>query len=67
MEGIKLSRKEKGITQEQLAKLTGLSRNTIINFENDKRNPRVKDLKKIATALNVPIETFIKDWEQKQD
>ena len=67
LEGIKLSRKEKGITQEQLAKLTGLSRSSIINFESDRRNPRVKDLKKIATALNVPIETLIKDWEQKQD
>lgn len=63
---IKNSRKKKGITQEQLAKLTGLSRNTIINFENDKRNPRIKDLRKIATALSVPIEQLISDSELEQ-
>lgn len=63
---IKNSRKKKGITQEQLAKLTGLSRNTIINFENDKRNPRVKDLRKIANALSVPIEQLISDSELEQ-
>ena len=62
---IKNSRKRKGITQEQLAKLTGLSRNTIINFENDRRNPRVKDLRKIAKALSVPIEQLISDSEQE--
>lgn len=66
MEGIKISRMKQGITQEQLAKLTGLSRSSIINYEADKRNPRVKDLKKIATALNVPIEALIKDSEHKQ-
>ena len=63
---IKNSRKKKGITQEQLAKLTGLSRNTIINFENDKRNPRVRDLRKIANALSVPIEQLIADSELEQ-
>lgn len=66
MKEIKNSRKKKGITQEQLAKLTGLSRNTIINFENDKRNPRIKDLRKIATALSVPIEQLISDSELEQ-
>ena len=66
MKEIKISRKKKGITQEQLAKLTGLSRNTIINFENDKRNPRVKDLRKIANALSVPIEQLISDSELEQ-
>lgn len=61
MEEIRHSRKEKGITQEQLAKISGLSRSSIINFETGRRDPRVKDLKKIAHALNVPVEQLLAD------
>ena len=52
-------RNEKGITQSELAKETNLSRNTIVNFETERRDPRVKDLRKIARALNVPIEQLL--------
>lgn len=52
-------RNEKGITQGELAKETNLSRNTIVNFETERRDPRVKDLRKIARALNVPIEQLL--------
>lgn len=61
LEEIRHSRKEKGITQEQLAKISGLSRSSIINFETGRRDPRVKDLKKIAHALNVPVEQLLAD------
>lgn len=56
---IRLERKKKGFSQTVLSKITHLHRNTISNFENDKRNPRIKDLKKIAIALDVPIEKLI--------
>ena len=59
LEEIRQSRKEKGLSQEQLAKISGLSRSSIINFENGYRDPRVKDLRKIARALGVPIEQLI--------
>ncbi len=61
MEEIRHSRKERGITQEQLAKISGLSRSSIINFETGRRDPRVKDLRKIARALNVSIEQLLTD------
>ena len=54
-------RNKKGITQGELAKETNLSRNTIVNFETERRDPRVKDLKKIAHALDVPIERLLAD------
>ena len=53
--------KIKGITQGELAKETNLSRNTIVNFETERRDPRVKDLKKIAHALDVPVEQLLAD------
>ena len=58
---IRSFRNEKGITQGELAKETNLSRNTIVNFETERRDPRVKDLRKIARALDVPIEQFLAD------
>ena len=52
-------REEKGLTQQELATMPQLSRSSIINFEKDKRNPKVKDLQKIAKVLNVPVEKLI--------
>ena len=61
LDEIRQVRKRQGLTQEQLAKSSGLSRSSIINFETGRRDPRVGDLKKIATALSVPVEELISD------
>ena len=60
---IRKTRKKQGLSQEQLAKMSGLSRYTIMNFETGKRDPRIKDLRKIAKALNVSIEELISENE----
>lgn len=56
-------RNRKGITQGELARETNLSRNTIVNFETERRDPRVRDLRKIARALDVPVEQLLADNE----
>ena len=58
---IREARKRMGITQAELSKQVNMHRNTIINFETGRRDPKVNDLKRIATALNVPIEELISD------
>ena len=63
MKEIRKTRKKQGLSQEQLAKMSGLSRYTIMNFETRKRDPRIKDLRKIAKALNVSIEELISENE----
>ena len=63
---LRCSRKKQGLSQEQLAKMSGLSRNTIINFETGKRDPRIRDLRKIANALNVPIEELVSEKGQEE-
>ena len=65
LEEIRKSRKKQGLSQEELAKISGLSRSSIINFETGKRDPRVKDLRKIAKALNVHVQELISDTEQE--
>lgn len=53
---IKEVREEKGITQKELAEMTGLSRNYIAELENNKKkNASFETILKIAEALNVDI------------
>ena len=48
-------RSEKGVTERELAKLTGISKSTINNFENEKSIPNLIQLEAIARALDVGI------------
>lgn len=53
---IKEIRKENGISQEELARRSGVSRNYIAELENNKKkNPSLKTIHKIAVALNKKI------------
>ncbi|TQX00379.1 XRE family transcriptional regulator, partial [Clostridioides difficile] len=38
---LKKIRKQKELTQIQLAEISGISRNALINYENDKRIPSI--------------------------
>ena len=58
-ERIKDSRTIAGLTQAQLAEKSGLAVGTIHQYENNKRQPRVEQLTKIANALNVPVDAFV--------
>lgn len=60
-ENIKKYRKKKGITQDNLSKLTDITYNTIIKIESGATyNPRVETLKQIADALGVGIDDLMK-------
>jgi len=53
-ERLKEIREKKGLTQEQLAKLSGLSTRMIQNYEKNSR-PQFDNAKKLATALEVSV------------
>lgn len=58
---VKRLREKAGLSQEKLARLADVSNNTLINIEAEKQNnPTIETLKKIAKALNIPIEDLIK-------
>jgi transcriptional regulator with XRE-family HTH domain len=48
-------RRERGMTQEQLAERTGFTVITIGYIEQGRRSPRIATLHKIAAGLGVPI------------
>ena len=49
-------RKELNLTQENLAKLLGISRQTIYAIENKKYNPSLELTLKLARLFNKPVE-----------
>lgn len=55
MNYIKKIRKEKNITQEQLANVLGLQRSVISKYENGMIDPSVSQAKKIADILGVSL------------
>lgn len=52
-------RKDKGLSQEQLAESSGLSRGAYRNLEKGRAAPRTATLKSIASALDVPLKELL--------
>lgn len=52
-------RKARGLTQEQLAKISGIPRTTLSHMESGGGNPSLKTLSKLALALGVPYEELL--------
>lgn len=55
---IRAARKSKGLRQEELANLIGVSTSSVTRWENDEREPTVSFVKLISERLEVPIEFF---------
>lgn len=53
---IKQLRKSEGLRQEDMARILGVSRQTIIAIENDKYNPTLELAMKIARLLRLHVE-----------
>ena len=53
---IKQLRKSEGLRQEDMAKILGVRRQTIIAIENDKYNPTLELAMKIARLLRLHVE-----------
>src|SRR5690349_5977536 len=56
---IKQLREARNLTQDQLAKLAEIPRPTVANLESGESNPTLSVLAKLATALQVSVESLI--------
>lgn len=52
---IKEIRERRGWTQRQLARKSGVSVQTIVNYEKDKNNPTIKSFEKILNAMGYDL------------
>ena len=59
-------RKEKDLTQEGLSLITELDRTYIASVEVGNRNISIKNLEKIARALDISLSDFFGDYDGKQ-
>ena len=64
---IKNSRKAAGITLAKLSELSGVSKGYLCDIENDKTNPSVKIIEKIASILKIGISDLIETKENDPD
>ena len=56
-------RAAKGLTQQQLADQAGVAREVISRVENEKVDPEVRTLKKLAKVLECGVDDLISDRE----
>ena len=63
-EKLKAARLQAGISQERLSALLGVTKRTIINYENGQTLPPVSMLPKIARLFGVTIGTLITEEEE---
>lgn len=62
---LKELRKEKGITQKELANYLKVSRSTVAGYETDKRKPEYETLQKIADYFNVSVDYLLGSTNEK--
>lgn len=58
-EKLRKARREKGLTQSQLADITGLSRRSIVHYERHAKMPPLEKVKKMARALRVSSDELL--------
>lgn len=58
-------RQDKGLTQVEVAEMTGLSRNYISDIENGRYMPSVDSLFKLASCLNLDLNSLLKMTEKQ--
>lgn len=56
---IRQVRKSNKLTQKQLAEISGVAEISIRNYENHKREPKLGQLQKIATALGISLDELL--------
>lgn len=64
---IKKIRKEKNLTQDELAERLHCTRQTVSNYENGKSEPGIDLLIEIASVLGVEINDLIYGLKKKED
>lgn len=66
-EKIKFYRKEKGITQQQLANKIDKTLSSVKKYESGYTTPPIKVIKEIAKALNISLDCLIENEKDSDD
>jgi DNA-binding XRE family transcriptional regulator len=55
------TRRKGAVSQDDLARLSGVDRSAISNYERGRREPNLRTIVKLARALKVPPATLLRD------
>jgi transcriptional regulator with XRE-family HTH domain len=66
-ERIKHNRKRSNFSQKRLAELSGINTVQLSQYERGVKNPKYETLKKIAVALDVPLNNFVNPEEPDRE
>ena len=66
MMNLKEIRKERGMTQGELAKKLGTNQNNISRYEKSEREPNLTTLKNMAAALNCTLDELIGEPKKEE-
>lgn len=66
-EKLRKLRKNKNLTQKQLAEILGLSPYAIIQYENGNREPNFNAIVKICTFFEIPVQELVEDNNEYKD
>ena len=66
MMNLKEIRKERGLTQGELAEKIGTNQNNISRYEKNEREPNLKTLKNLSSALNCTLDELIGEPKKEE-
>jgi transcriptional regulator with XRE-family HTH domain len=58
-DNLRKTREEKGLSQAELAEKAGLQPSAVSHFEAGRRRPSLENLKRLADALNVTLDSLL--------
>ena len=64
---VRAFRQQLDMTVVELAKLAGMSRGMVSKIENGQTSPSLATLNALATALNVPVTSLFRKYEEQRD
>jgi transcriptional regulator with XRE-family HTH domain len=64
---VRAFRQQLDMTVVELAKLAGMSRGMVSKIENGQTSPSLATLSALATALNVPVTSLFRKYEEQRD
>ncbi len=64
---IKINRKNKGLSQKQLAEIVGINTSHLSRLENGRYKPSIEVLKKLAAALQVSADYLLSSTDEEAE
>ncbi len=62
-ENLKAIREQKGLSQRELGERLGVRQQTVAQYENAEDQPKMKTIRRLATALDIPIYRLVSNWQ----